>query len=325
MRHKQWICLLAVWLLVSTWGCLQKQDSPKARAVQLNYQLVLKEVPSEMDETDIWVPVPMQTPFQVVSDFKIKNSPPGRLLSEPEYGNQFIHFRLKDNLNKTLTLGFTCTIVRKEQIASGNIGTDEVLARWLQPDRLVTISERVRHLSKEITGQKSTPIEKTRAIYNYVLKKMKYDKSQPYCTMGDTEFALDSGLGNCTNFHSLFISLARASGIPAKFIIGYPLPEDKEGQLNGYHCWVEFYLPDIGWVPADISQASKHPEKRDYFFGKIDANRIQFTQGRDILLVPTQKSERLNYFVYPYIEINGHIWDKYDLKIDYKELNEGNS
>ena len=60
-----------------------------------------------------------------------------------------------------------------------------------------------------------------------------------------------------------------------------------------------------GWVPVDISEAWKHKEKRGYFFGAHDVNRVQFSVGRDIQLSPRQHGERLNYFIYPYVELGG--------------------
>ena len=52
-------------------------------------------------------------------------------------------------------------------------------------------------------------------------------------------------------------------------------------------------------------QAAKAKEKRDYFFGTVDANRVQFSTGRDITLVPRQQGPPLNYFIYPYVEVDG--------------------
>jgi transglutaminase-like putative cysteine protease len=98
----------------------------------------------------------------------------------------------------------------------------------------------------------------------------------------------------------------RSSGIPARFEIGFPLPENKnEGDIPGYHCWVEFYIEGIGWVPVDASEASKNPAKRDYFFRAVDADRVMFTYGWNIRLSSQQKGEPLNYFIYPYMEANG--------------------
>ena len=46
-----------------------------------------------------------------------------------------------------------------------------------------------------------------------------------------------------------------------------PLPQ-ADGGIAGYHCWAEFYLAGVGWVPVDASEAWKNPAKRDFFFGR---------------------------------------------------------
>jgi hypothetical protein len=56
---------------------------------------------------------------------------------------------------------------------------------------------------------------------------------------------------------------------------------------------------------VDISEAWKHPEKKDYYFGAYDENRVQFTSGRDLELQPKQQGDPLNYFVDPYVESGG--------------------
>jgi len=96
------------------------------------------------------------------------------------------------------------------------------------------------------------------------------------------------------------------------------LPEGKKG---GYHCWAKFYLPGKGWVPVDISEADKAPEKTDYFFGSICENRVRFSRGRDILLEPNQRGERLNYFgPDPYIEVDGVQFNGFERTIAYRDI-----
>ncbi len=54
---------------------------------------------------------------------------------------------------------------------------------------------------------------------------------------------------------------ARAVGVPARFLIGVPLPaRESAGAIGGYHCWSEFWLDGRGWVPVDASEAHKQPE-----------------------------------------------------------------
>jgi transglutaminase-like putative cysteine protease len=134
---------------------------------------------------------------------------------------------------------------------------------------------------------------------------MKYDKSGTGWGHGDTLWACDSKRGNCTDFHSVFISMARSQKIPARFEMGLSLPEGQNsGQIAGYHCWAEFYTRERGWFPVDISEAWKNQEKKDYFFGAHDVNRVQFTVGRDIELRPRQHGERVNYLIFPYAELD---------------------
>jgi hypothetical protein len=44
---------------------------------------------------------------------------------------------------------------------------------------------------------------------------------------------------------------------------------------------------------------------KDYYFGNLTADRVAFTVGRDITLVPKQDGPPLNFFIYPYVEVNG--------------------
>ena len=72
----------------------------------------------------------------------------------------------------------------------------------------------------------------------------------------------------------------------------------------------------------DISEADKHPELKDYFFGNLNSDRVQFTMGRDITLEPPQDSGPLNYFIYPHIEVDGKEWplEKTERKFEYQDL-----
>jgi transglutaminase-like putative cysteine protease len=167
-------------------------------------------------------------------------------------------------------------------------------------------------------------LDKARAIYDYVFTTMRYDKTGTGWGRGDVLYACDAKKGNCTDFHSLFIAMARSQGIPARFEIGFPLPPDKRSsEIAGYHCWAEFFDPQHGWIPVDISEAWKHPEKKDYFFGAHDANRVEFTMGRDLELSPKQNGKALNYFVYPYVEVAGKEYPNVSTAFSFADVDNG--
>ncbi len=164
-------------------------------------------------------------------------------------------------------------------------------------------------------------VSKARAVYDYVIDHMEYKKVGTGWGQGDTYWACSAHYGNCTDFHALFLSLARAEGIPAKFEIGFPIPTDrKAGRIAGYHCWVEFYAPGSGWFPVDASEARKHPDRRDLYFGCQPLDRIKFTIGRDLRLGPGHTTGPLNYFIYPHIERDGQLFLDYQKEFYFQDL-----
>jgi len=137
------------------------------------------------------------------------------------------------------------------------------------------------------------------------------------CGLGEVDVLLGKPGGKCADIHSVFVTLARAEGIPAREVFGIRMPKGKEGEITkSQHCWAEFYLPGYGWVvvdPADVRKAilekkitlEEAKPLREYYFGSVDENRISFGAGRDLRLNPPQRGEPLNYFMYPYAEADG--------------------
>jgi transglutaminase-like putative cysteine protease len=195
--------------------------------------------------------------------------------------------------------------------------TDEQRKLFLSANNKVPLRGKQLDLLRDIEFP-TEPLGVARVLYHRVDEHVRYDKSQPGYGNGDVLWVCNSRFGNCTDFHSLFISLARAKGLPARFEIGLALPPERgEGSIGGYHCWGLFYIDDEGWVPVDISEADKHPDMKQYYFGNLTEDRVSFTTGRDIDLVPQQQGEPLNYFVYPYAEVDGTPWSKEKIKLSF--------
>src|SRR6267142_2250913 len=288
-----------------------------ARSFEFTYQV---HVPANADSagpTHLWIPLPQADGYQDIRGLRIDspvNYVQGR---DPEYANAFATFA---PTMQQSAAGFDAvlrfTAVRREhkvaldaaalQNVSASAPSDPHLQRYLEPDKLVPLNGIIAELAKEHTAGDTTPIQKARHIYDYVLATMRYDKTGEGWGRGDAIWACTAKRGNCTDFHSLFIGMVRSAGIPARFEIGFPLPADQhDGAVTGYHCWAQFYVQPYGWIPVDASEAWKHPEKKNYFFGAHDDNRLQFTVGRDIRLDPPQQGDPLNYFIYPYAELDG--------------------
>ena len=247
---------------------------------------------------EIWIPLPYQNRWQKVENLKVSSPFVFTLERGDEYGNRFLYIRHEGALKEPVRIILEYRVERKE--LSPVRAECRPPLRYLLSDRLVPV-EKFRKLARKITAGRKTDKEKLRAIYDYVVSHMKYDKSGKGWGRGDAIWACDARRGNCTDFHSLFIALARAVGIPAVFEIGLPI--NKNGLVKGYHCWVIAY-PDGMVYGIDASEAAKHPEKRNYFFGHLCDRRIGITRGRDLLLAPPQHGDRLNYLYKAYEEVD---------------------
>ncbi len=305
--------------------------SPPARTFRFSYNFTVKDIPSGTKRVRVWVPVPQSDPHQTVRVLAVESPVKTRMTHETEYGNRMMYAEIQNPTSDKAAFTIEYKITRREY-SRGDYAqlerTDQKPAivptsmnRLIAPDTLIPTDGKIKELAVEVTGSQSGTVAKAKAAYDYFFTNMRYDKTGSGWGRGDALWACDSKHGNCTDFHSPFIGVLRADGIPARFDIGFPLPEKKDnGDIPGYHCWAEFYAIKTGWIPVDISEAWKAKDKRDYFFGTVDANRVQFSTGRDVMLSPKQDGPALNYFVYPYVEIDGKPYEKLDKQFSFEEI-----
>ncbi|MFD1468932.1 transglutaminase-like domain-containing protein [Hymenobacter caeli] len=287
--------------------------APRSRTFLLTCRATVPAPPTGTKVLDFWMPVPHADKSQDVADLKIESSGPYTVETDL-YGNKILHLR---PAAAPLTVTLTARVTRREHLNlratddKAPVETEALdpnQARWLAPDRLVPLDFKIKAQAQDVVDKAhaTTPLAQARAIYEHVVSTVTYDKTGQGWGRGDIYYACDARRGNCTDFHAIVIGYCRALGIPARFSIGLPLPAQRgKGEIKGYHCWAEFFTKETGWVPVDASEAAKDPGKRAYFFGAHDENRVEFTRGRDLTLVPRQAGPLLNYFVYPYAEADG--------------------
>jgi hypothetical protein len=313
---------LAVSLLIAS--AFAQQGTPE-RHFTFHYAFTVRNT-HPGSSLRLWIPLAHSDQFQAVKVLSQKGDLALRKTREQEYGNEMLYAESAHADKEEYTFEIVYDVVRRQSSPSG-AGLLRVSDRnrLLSPDKLVPITGIPATLAqKQLAAVRGDDFQKGRALYEYVLANMRYDKSGTGWGHGDVLYACDAKHGNCTDFHSLFISMARSQGIPARFEIGFPIPDDKaSGEIAGYHCWADFYAADRGWVPVDISEAWKHPEQREFFFGHWDDNRLQFSAGRDITLSPKQDGDRLNYFVYPYVELEGREYDNVSNRFSFEESGGG--
>ena len=306
--------VLACFLSLAFTAVAQQQQQ---RHFFFHYAFSVRNVPAH-EKVELWFPAAQSGDFQAVKLVSTSGDLKLARRRERKYTDAMFHAVAGRSTKSEYHFAVTYEVLRRERIglphgAEPKPRLQTISARerqqFLAPDALVPVTGKLAELAAQQAQGAGGTLPRARALYDYVFRSMRYDKSGTGWGRGDAEWACDSHRGNCTDFHSLFISMARSEQIPARFEIGFQVPADKSsGQIAGYHCWADFYDAPYGWIPVDISEAWQHPEKKDYFFGALDADRIQFSLGRDLRLNPPQAGTPVNYFVYPYVEVNGKPW-----------------
>jgi transglutaminase-like putative cysteine protease len=318
-------------------GCIEEKETINEFKYKSNEQIDLKENQGKMtfdikirtnDTAEIvrlWTPYPVSNENQQVENITILgNYNYSGVYREGIYGNMIIYAEW-DNPVENPNLNISFDIKRSEIYmknfpeVEGEIPID--VEMYLLPTTLGPTDGLVKENSDEITEGKTTILEKATAIYDYLIEHGERDPNLNFCGEGDVCQLLQLMKGKCIDFSSVFVALSRSAGVPAREILGTRI--SKDGDITGaYHCRAEFYLPNYGWVPVDPSDVAKLMlkedldindtrviEARDYFFGAQTETYIDLGTGRDIILNPKQDSGPLNYFMYPYAEVNGEALD----------------
>ncbi len=98
---------------------------------------------------------------------------------------------------------------------------------------------------------RANPVEALHGLSRAVIEAMRYEIGR---TNAETtaEAALSAGHGVCQDHAHVFIGAARMLGIPARYVSGYLMMNDRIDQEAG-HGWAEAYVEGLGWVAFDVS------------------------------------------------------------------------
>ena len=297
------------------------RDEPAFREFTFVYGGAISELKPGA-EVSIWLPIAEDTHEQEVLDREI--NVPGEYVigEEAKFGNTILHFKATANNDGEVPYEVTYIISRKEALRDqGEALSDGETELFQQATSFVPID---KELSADVLGDTELADDALiagRQIYDAINERMQYDKPEGKAWgRGDSVWACGNGFGNCTDFHSLFISVCREQDIAARFEIGFPIPSKTgAGEVGGYHCWAKF-AADNKWMPVDISEADKAPTLTDYYYGNLTANRVTFTIGRDLTLTPEQQAGPVNFLVYPYAEVEGEAHTTFRKGFRYEDI-----
>lgn len=117
---------------------------------------------------------------------------------------------------------------------------------------------RMRALAGGFAGD-DDPVGMLHRLSQAILGEVRYETGR---TQADTaaEEAMAAGAGVCQDHAHIFIGCARLLGVPARYVSGYLMMNDRVDQEAG-HAWAEAHVEGIGWIGFDVSNGISPDER----------------------------------------------------------------
>ena len=207
-----------------------------------------------------------------------------------KYGNSYDQFNTTLPTNRKVELNQHYEVKLNEieysSISDAEIGeynlAEETIELYISPEKFYnTLDPDLIAVSNSIVKPEDSPVEKAQKIYNWVVRFLSYDELETFTSTTElgASWAYDNKIGDCSEFSSLMITLLRIQGIPARKVSGILLwlnseLEPKVGDSWEFiwenskgmssisdsflsHAWVEYYVPNIGWISCDPTWRDK--------------------------------------------------------------------
>ncbi|MFW9820590.1 MAG: transglutaminase family protein [Candidatus Thorarchaeota archaeon] len=247
---------------------------------------------------------PYCPPYQVLESFE-SNITGWDVIEEgfiDKFNNTYDRFNASLSTSEEITLNYKYNITLNDiyftEINSEDIGTyntgDEIHSLYNVTETYYNCSRpELITLSNNIVGSLTNPVDKAREIFNWIATNIEYEEQSQ--EIGAYQ-AYVQGKGDCSDISDLMITLLRIQSIPARKVTGFVIinnPSHRPTVSNKYlfdlnyvgatqtqssthqilgHAWIEYYVPDIGWIACD-------PTWKEGYFNGIDFLRFNLNVG----------------------------------------------
>ncbi|MCJ7443071.1 MAG: transglutaminase-like domain-containing protein [Methanotrichaceae archaeon] len=254
----------------------------------------------------LWIPLPVETDSQL--NLAIRSVEPAEYVrkgpsTDGDMGIVYLEIpldRLEEDLNASVKFRFTeyekHFTIDPAQVGIYDIDSD-LYRKYTRSYANIVVTPEITKTAQSIVGNETNPLLQAQAIYRSITEKLPYSHV-PHITLDtagipESLYVHETGFGDCGSQSMYFCALCRSLGIPARTIGGMQLIPGIEGD----HFWAEFYLPEYGWIPVDVTiaeaaewsfNASQEERNRfkDFYFGNLDAYRFVIQKDVDITLDP---------------------------------------
>ncbi len=242
-----------------------------------------------------WLPIPAACPQQ--SEIEILDSTPGGVCAPEDAPQRTIWWEESEKREFFVTYRYLHRAVYTDPLT---ITPDPV-----QPDfdtgeeaPHIVFTPYLRDLTARVTKGCQGPVEKAKAIYDYITGFVDYRFQPGYLQLGSIADQCARELrGDCGVFALLFITMCRLAGIPARWQSGLAA---RPGS-TGCHDWAMFYIAPHGWLWADCSFGSSarrngEAERRRHYFGSLDPWRMVANSACFAQVTPPDEEWRADPF-----------------------------
>ena len=282
----------------------------------------------------VWIPIPREWESQKNVQIISIQPEPHSQFTDPEYGNKIFFWDFgkypekpsyRVDIKARLISYWVRTAIDPSSIKPYD-KTSMEYQLYTKSGFTINITPKVKELAREAIGNETNPYSKAQKILTFVHRKIRYyqgmNRDLDYMFSNskiDERSGEEYFTGDCTHYSALFTAMCRSEGIPARCVYGRigwsPFLNEENSKMYsnldtvstdegfagaqthglGPHMWAEFYLQDIGWIPADPNSG---------LFGRLHHYRVIMSKGRDIFLGSNVPQEHHNGYGYQWVPIN---------------------
>jgi transglutaminase-like putative cysteine protease len=188
------------------------------------------------------------------------------------YENAQQELTYEDQNHNTVTLVSVAEAARQVTIeCSGTVETEDkagIIGRhsghlplwsFMGQTQLTRPGPKLRALLREVGGERDDRLDWLHRLSAVIRESVAY-------RIGETgvrttaEQAVEQGSGVCQDHAHVFLAAARMADIPARYVSGYLMMDDRIEQ-DATHAWAEAHVDGLGWVGFDISNGIS-PDRR---------------------------------------------------------------
>src|SRR5499427_4136153 len=266
MQRRDFIKSAAAAGIIGTVGRRAHTAETGWRRFEITYHINIKEVDSDTD-VRLWVPVPQDAlDYQRVLDLSWRSPAAAHVLWESASRAPIVSATWTDpKIAREIVI--TAQVATRDRSGFCPDASHDELAEYLKPTASSPNDGIVLAKAREIVGARTAPLDKARAIYDWIVDNTFRRAETRGCGLGNIAFMLEAGDlgGKCADINSLFVGLARAVGLPARDFFGVRVAESqvtrslgKSGDITkAQHCRAEVFIAGKGWFPVDPADVRK--------------------------------------------------------------------